>query len=166
MIDWHMMFLCFAPMVFWAFQCRCCFTCFECSEGAKPLYVLEITGVVNDFCTDCNNVNGTFLLAEPGTGTCVWLGGSPVVCTTSHGWRLWALSTTEDNPTQYASPQLNLFATLTNVQWKGDDVAYGTVPCNFDGKILTFCWQRDLDTGPGVVYACDYSGATATLMEA
>lgn len=69
--------LAFCPLFFWP-TCACCGTvCPQCSAGTPQQFQVDVTGFANDTCTDCANIDGTWILAIGNnclgvTGTCAW----------------------------------------------------------------------------------------------
>lgn len=83
MIDWHMLFLCFAPMLFWAFKCKCCGpTCgVNCTDDDVPDQLqVTLSGTISTippacFFTPCANFIGVAFVLDfvpTGDGFCLF----------------------------------------------------------------------------------------------
>lgn len=76
---WEMIFIwlvMFAPAFFWG-GCPCCgVSCFECDAGTAMSECWEITvaGIVNDRCTLCGNINGTWTIQNAPDTECSFTG--------------------------------------------------------------------------------------------
>lgn len=140
----------FMPLAFFWASCPCCgCACVNCTSGQTQSVQADISGVVNDSCSDCAGINGTWVLPVVSTAswftTCCWydydLGGTP--------------------------------CGFTNMRWFFGNAGQGFV-CNdyitypFDASQFTAPYSADCaSSSPTYVSSgygeCDWSGATVTI---
>lgn len=182
MIDWQMLWLCLFPMVFWAFKCRCCFSCAGCTDGtARQQWQLEVSGIVDDGCTDCDEeANGVFILEYSSVltsslGACTWISPqfSGGLCGGPSGldpelsqtdiWLLTAKATTLPSGGSFSHTLgLNTRDALRAATLQTPDYGLTTpTSCAYDPDDPDF----DFNFNQTINSPCDFSGATVSVSQ-
>lgn len=68
------------PLFFFP-ACACCPICSSCTSSPAASVQVDIAGLTNDSCTNCNALNATYILPVSSLFQCFWTVDIPTVCT-------------------------------------------------------------------------------------
>lgn len=161
--------------VFLAFtNACCCVTCEVCSGGQTSQYQIEIAGVVDGTCAECENMNATFIanffsptslgVCQGHASACTWFSGSfstpPSICpvqSVPDGHCVELFSHQSGNiltSVVYAVQPGGSFSGVVAV-WQKDHGTTSPIQCNFSSTDIPY------QSSPGGY--CDASASTCTV---
>jgi hypothetical protein len=149
------------PLFFFP-TCSCCgFACLGiCNNGTtRPTMQVELTGITDGTCSECTNLNSTWVL--PATSTCTWNYelGNDAICEADLTWSYDRVSLALSQVFGVGQIAARVFDETDNstrtLSWSDNLKGTGTIPTDCDDISQTL--------PPGSVVFCDLSSSSAIV---